>query len=449
MNALPTIKLFGHAILDTDRMTAIDALLARPGKTTAAFVNAHCVNVAAQSSEYSAALRAASVLLPDGSGLNMAARMVGRRFAENLNGTDLFPPLCRAAARLGKSVYFLGAEPGVAEKAAATAMSKAPGLKIAGVQHGFFDSADTDAVINRINDSGADILLVAMGVPMQDIWLNRNRWRLKPALAMGVGAMFDFHAGKVSRAPRALRALGQEWVWRLAVEPRRMAKRYLVGNPVFIARAVNNALMASRRRENPMPLTKRVLDICIASVALLALSPVFAATAFAVKLNSRGPVFFSQTRVGLRGECFRMIKFRSMYIDAEARRDALLARSDRQGVCFKSKEDPRITRVGRFIRRASIDELPQLLNVLKGEMSLVGPRPALPQEVAAYPSHALDRLNSVPGITGIWQVSGRADIGFERMVEMDRDYAAKRGLLLDLSLLLRTAGAVLSARGAY
>lgn len=168
-----------------------------------------------------------------------------------------------------------------------------------------------------------------------------------------------------------------------------------------------------------------------------------------MKLNSPGPVFFVQKRVGLHGRTFGMIKFRSMFRDAEARRAALLASSDRSGVCFKQRNDPRITPVGRIIRRLSIDELPQLFNVLKGEMSLVGPRPALPSEVAEYPSHAFGRLNALPGITGVWQVSGRADIGFEDMVEMDIAYARSVSLRRDLALLLLTVPAVLSGRGAY
>ncbi len=161
------------------------------------------------------------------------------------------------------------------------------------------------------------------------------------------------------------------------------------------------------------------------------------------------PILFSQTRVGQNGKTFTLIKFRSMTTDAESRREGLLATSDREGVCFKSRNDPRVTRVGRFIRRFSIDELPQILNVLRGEMAIVGPRPALPSEVAAYPRRALGRLAVKPGITGVWQVSGRATIGFDQMVEMDISYASSRTVLMDLVLILRTFGAVTSGRGAY
>lgn len=201
--------------------------------------------------------------------------------------------------------------------------------------------------------------------------------------------------------------------------------------------------------KNAFQSTKRACDIALTSVGLLLVSPLLIGTAIAIKLNSPGPVFFKQERVGHNGNRFSMFKFRSMYVDAEARRQELLKSSDRSGICFKQKDDPRITGVGKFMRRCSLDELPQILNVLFGDMSLVGPRPALPEEVARYSPHAMKRLNAVPGITGIWQVSGRADIDFDRMVEMDIAYSHNNNIFLDFLLLALTAFAVVSGRGAY
>lgn len=194
---------------------------------------------------------------------------------------------------------------------------------------------------------------------------------------------------------------------------------------------------------------KRTLDLAVTILALFVLSPLLAGIALLIKLTSAGPVLFRQTRIGKDGTPFSILKFRTMYQDAEARRDALLATSDRTGVCFKSRNDPRITPIGRLLRRFSIDELPQLFNVLTGEMSLVGPRPALQSEVEAYPKHAHGRLACKPGITGIWQVSGRADIGFDAMVSMDVAYARSKSLLLDIMILALTGRAVLFGRGAY
>jgi exopolysaccharide biosynthesis polyprenyl glycosylphosphotransferase len=194
---------------------------------------------------------------------------------------------------------------------------------------------------------------------------------------------------------------------------------------------------------------KRPFDLALGLVILAMLAPVFLIIAALVKFTSAGPVMFVQKRVGKNGAPFAIYKFRSMYMDAEARRAELLATSDREGICFKSKNDPRITPVGRWLRRLSLDELPQIFNVLKGDMSLVGPRPALPSEVAAYPARAMQRLSVLPGITGLWQVSGRAEIGFDEMVELDIHYARTGSLWADLVILMRTFEAVFSGRGAY
>jgi len=194
---------------------------------------------------------------------------------------------------------------------------------------------------------------------------------------------------------------------------------------------------------------KRLLDVALTSAGLLCIWPILAGIAIAVACTSAGPVFFVQTRVGRDGQTFPMLKFRSMYQDAEKRRAEIERMSDREGICLKIKCDHRITPVGRFILPWSLDELPQLINVLRGDMSLVGPRPALVDEVAAYPEYAHGRHAVLPGITGLWQVSGRADIGFEEMIELDLDYVRQNRFGLDLWILLRTVRAVLTGRGAY
>ena len=194
---------------------------------------------------------------------------------------------------------------------------------------------------------------------------------------------------------------------------------------------------------------KRGFDLGVSAALILISAPLLVLVAAVLVLDSRGPILFRQTRVGVHGRPFTMYKFRSMYVDAEARLAGIRALSDRQGICFKSRHDPRVTRVGRLLRRYSIDELPQIFNVVMGSMSLVGPRPALPAEVADYPAHARERLTVQPGITGLWQVSGRADIGFAKMVDMDLAYVRSQSLALDLLLLAMTLRAVISGRGAY
>ena len=197
--------------------------------------------------------------------------------------------------------------------------------------------------------------------------------------------------------------------------------------------------------------TKDIADRVAAALLLVIAGPVLLAAAAAVRLDSPGPAFYTQVRVGERGRHFTMFKLRSMYVDADARRAAVVAAGGDAGnkVLFKDRQDPRITRVGRVLRRTSLDELPQLLNVLRGDMSLVGPRPALPQEVAEYDAEARRRLLVKPGLTGLWQVSGRSDLSWDSTVALDRHYVENRGGQLDVEILASTLKAVVGGRGAY
>ena len=191
-----------------------------------------------------------------------------------------------------------------------------------------------------------------------------------------------------------------------------------------------------------------VLNAVVALLLILLLAPVMLAVAIAVKLDG-GPVFFRQTRVGRDGSDFGMLKFRSMVVDAEARLAALAARNEGAGPLFKMCSDPRVTRVGCVLRRYSLDELPQLFNVVAGTMHLVGPRPALRREVDAYCPLARRRLAVKPGLTGLWQVSGRSDLSWDESIRLDADYVERWSPMLDLSILARTAGAVTRGGGAY
>jgi exopolysaccharide biosynthesis polyprenyl glycosylphosphotransferase len=195
---------------------------------------------------------------------------------------------------------------------------------------------------------------------------------------------------------------------------------------------------------------KGLLDVGLATLALVVLAPVMIAVAIAVKVSSPGPVLFRQERIGKDSAPFRMAKFRSMYTDAEARlADLAEANQHQAGPLFKMRHDPRVTPVGAFLWAFSLDELPQLFDVLRGKMSLVGPRPPLPREVAAYEQEAYRRLLVKPGITGLWQVSGRADLSWADSVRLDLSYVENWSLGLDLSIIARTVVAVLARRGAY
>lgn len=194
---------------------------------------------------------------------------------------------------------------------------------------------------------------------------------------------------------------------------------------------------------------KRLMDIVGASLGLILSSPIMLIVAILIKLEDpKGPIFFSQVRNGVYPGTFKMYKFRSMYIDAEDRLQELMHLNEQSGPAFKIKDDPRITKIGKLIRKTSLDELPQLFNVLKGDMSLVGPRPAIPREVEQYTAYQKQRLFVKPGLTCIWQVSGRNNIGFDQWVELDIEYIKRRCLWLDIKLILLTIPALLGDKNA-
>lgn len=196
-------------------------------------------------------------------------------------------------------------------------------------------------------------------------------------------------------------------------------------------------------------LVKRIVDVTIAALGLVLAAPLMALIALAIRLDSPGPIIFRQTRVGLRGRLFEMYKFRSMHVGAEEQQDMLADLNEADGPIFKIRDDPRLTRVGRIIRRLSLDELPQLVNVLRGEMSLVGPRPPIPSEVEKYQEWHKKRLEAPPGMTGLWQVSGRSRLPFDEMVLLDIYYIENWSLWLDFKILMRTIPKVLLGEGAY
>ena len=196
-------------------------------------------------------------------------------------------------------------------------------------------------------------------------------------------------------------------------------------------------------------LVKRLIDVTVAAVGLVLCAPLFLLIALAIRLDSPGPIIFRQTRVGLRGRHFEIYKFRSMHVGAEEQQDMLADMNEADGPIFKIRDDPRLTRVGRILRRLSMDELPQLVNVLRGEMSLVGPRPPIPAEVEKYQEWHKKRLEAPPGMTGLWQVSGRSRLSFDEMVLLDIYYIENWSLWLDFKILMRTIPKVLLGEGAY
>jgi exopolysaccharide biosynthesis polyprenyl glycosylphosphotransferase len=199
----------------------------------------------------------------------------------------------------------------------------------------------------------------------------------------------------------------------------------------------------------PRQVMKGLFDRCVAGAALVMLSPLMFTLAIAIRLTDSGPAFFTQTRVGKDGRPFKIYKFRTMVVDAERLRSELMASNDHDGVLFKLRRDPRVTAIGARLRRWSIDELPQLVNVFRGDMSLVGPRPALPDEAARYADHVRRRLVVRPGLTGLWQVSGRSDLSWEESVRLDLRYVENWSFALDLQILWKTISVIFRGSGAY
>ncbi|MFD3868901.1 sugar transferase [Streptomyces sp. NPDC058623] len=279
-------------------------------------------------------------------------------------------------------------------------------------------NADSVAVLGAVRSQQADLVLVAPGVRIAGERLRRVAWALHDE-----GLELAVFPGLVEISVKRLETLSAGGLAVLRIAP-----------PV---------------RRGVQPLLKSALDRIGAGVGLILLSPMFLGVVLAIRLGSRGPAFYSQHRIGRDGEPFVMWKFRTMVVDADQLKAELSGANENDGLMFKMRRDPRVTRVGRLLRRTSMDELPQLLNVLTGSMSLVGPRPPLPEEVAEYDEVELRRLSVRPGMTGLWQISGRSDLSWDETIQLDLQYVDNWSFTSDVDVMGRTLRAVVDGRGAY
>jgi exopolysaccharide biosynthesis polyprenyl glycosylphosphotransferase len=297
--------------------------------------------------------------------------------------------------------------------------------------------------------------------PARDEWLIATQHRVMrvPHLGRATDLGAVVRAERVDEVFIALPSASHEQIMRLVATCRERAVRFKLAPDLFELTfdqvqidEVNGVPLLGLRPSAISgwdAIVKRGVDLLISVVVLVLGAPFFALIALAIKLDSRGPVLFHQLRVGKDQRPFVCYKFRTMCADAEQRQRDLWHQNEADGPLFKMRDDPRQTRVGRFLRRTSLDELAQVLNVLRGEMSWVGPRPPVPAEVARYEEWHRQRLLVLPGLTGLWQVSGRSDLTFDEMVLLDLYYAEHWSLWLDLRILLRTVPAVIMGRGAY
>ncbi len=636
------------------------------------YVNVDGINRFFSDKRYCKIVNEADLVYPDGMGVVWASKFSDKPLSERVNAGDFLPDLCKVCVEKGYKIYLLGSEKGVAEGASDYLQKKHKGLKIVGTGDGFFDDKDEEKIIKEINKLSPDILLVGMGVPRQEKWIKRNMRRLNVPVCWGVGALFDFYSLRIKRAPIIMRKIGLEWLFRLMIEPRRLWRRYIIGNFLFTLRlftllaldaflisvgwigaywiryllndSLNNpinpfsiylyalpgivglwilmCIFFDLYRQRPrmdrfeefsiivkavlmgilstmsfsfmfkefdfgrlvvlisgmlnlfllifsrnlitsvdrilerkeyglkkalivgtgefaqqikkeiedmpagynvvsfigldhvadlekvvdkheideifiaapdMPLKeklnlvsshkeldvefkiisdafrlfakrikldkimdipvvdissseedrfyliiKSVADFLLAFIGILLFLPFGFIIAIFIKFESRGPIFFWQDRVGKDFQIFKMLKFRTMHHEV-----------DEYELSPNDLNDPRVTPIGRFLRRWSLDELPQLFNVLKGDMSLVGPRPEMVFLVEKYESWQKERLLVKPGITGLWQIAGRKNLPLHKNIEYDFYYIKHRSLVLDFLILLKTIPAVLKRHGAY
>lgn len=299
--------------------------------------------------------------------------------------------------------------PGAAD---ATSVEPESGLSVLG------RSPDTESILRAIEECKADAVAVSAGVQLHPQTLRHLGWELA---SRNIGLIM---------APALTDIAGP-----------RIHTQQVAGLPLI---HVTTPTLDGGQR-----VAKRLFDVAVSGTMIFLTLPIMSVIAIAIKIESRGPIFFQQQRVGIEGKPFRMLKFRSMVVDAEDRLQELAHRNEGNGVLFKLRNDPRVTRIGKVLRKFSLDELPQLFNIFAGSMSLVGPRPPLPKEVEAYESDVRRRLLVKPGLTGLWQVSGRSNLSWQDSVRLDLYYVENWSLAGDLVIILRTVRAVLHSTGAY
>lgn len=299
-----------------------------------------------------------------------------------------------------------------------------------------------------------DAVITDVAMPGEDGWSFRRRMRTTPAgrrlpIAL-LSSSAEYLAGEFPARPLFDKATPLHELAAAVESLARVSSGRSVSTTSAHASSSTLATAWWRLRLKLVPTFRRALNVLGALFGLVLLVPLLLFVALAIRLEDGGPIFFRQTRVGRGGRRFCLLKFRTMSVDADRRKQTLFHQNDHaDSITFKMKEDPRITRIGRILRRSSADELPQLWNVLRGEMGLVGPRPPTPEEVENYGSEAWRRLDVTPGLTGLWQVSGRGDLAFPEQLELDVKYIQERSLWGDIKLIFLTVPAVISGRGAY
>jgi len=439
--------------------------------------------------DFQKVINRADLVTPGGMPIVWTLRLLGVKGQPRVYGPELTLHVCAAAARLRIPVGFYGGSEQALALMQKRLVEQYPGLTIVyacSPPFRLLSPAEEEKVAAEIRQSGCRILFVGLGCPKQERWMERHR-DILPAVMLGVGAAFDFISGQKRQAFPWMQAMGLEWLFRWATEPRRLFFRYAYHNPRFVvltavqllrqrvfgisqpghpapgvAEGVSETassapealdvktLAEALRQKRRQLILKRLFDFGAASLGLLLLAPALLLIALLIRCGSPGPIIFRQARVGRHGKPFVMFKFRTMRAQvgsAEAQAQAAAASA---GILVKGKDDARVTSIGRFLRSTSLDELPQLFNVLKGDMSFVGPRPLLAFMLAGHPEFAAARALVRPGITGLWQIHERENNTSARvMMPYDLEYISQFNLRSDFAILIRTPFVVVGGHGAF
>ena len=451
--------------------------LMTPGNKTLSFVDATVLNQCRDDKQAYEMLKRAELLVPRGQALQLQLSVYNADLQPSAPTQMLYDELLLELESRQLTTVFLAGDKKMVTALEPLLLQRYPKLKCSVQTLNDQYHFSTAQLANQLQQSESQVVISLLESPQQERMLSRLNRLMKDQLFIGIGtglpeSLIELKATESTLWRRISLALRKKR-HSILLKPTQWlgyAARWFEAKlrPQGDAAQLNLALLGSgwrsrllrtliavkassfRMRRAIGALLKRALDLIGVGTGLLLLSPMLIVVALLIKLSSPGPIFYSQMRVGLRGKLFRMWKFRSMYTDADKRKAELEAQNEMAGgVLFKMKRDPRITPIGRIIRRLSIDELPQLLNVLTGEMSLVGPRPALPQEVEAYPVLARARLEVKPGLTGLWQISGRSDLPFDKQVLLDTAYVHTQSTTNDIKLIAKTIPAVVSGKGAY
>lgn len=422
------INLLGarmDALNDEEFIERIVAFASSGRRKTILYMNANNFNISFRDKEYRKIISLADLVYADGQIIVWISRLLGVPLPGRLNAADFFDKFCSRAQENKLRLFFLGGEDGAVKEAVANLKTRFQDLDISGFADGYFHHKTEEGVIEEINRVSPHVLIVGLGVPKQEKWIYEHIDNLDVNALWAVGGLFNLLSGRHKRAPLWMRKLGFEWVFRLCQEPSRLWKRYVIGNPVFLFRVACAmwSYLYMRRLYNPI---KRFTDMLLSLFLSFMLLPLFFIIYFLIKFNSPGPVLLKQRRIGKKGKEFVILKFRTMVAETglyEHKPD---------------KNDKRITCLGRFLRHSGLDELPQLWNVMRGDMSLVGPRPEMPFIVETYSQEQKRRLSVVPGITGLWQVSGKNEEPIVSHIGFDIFYIDNANPFLDYYILAKT-----------